>query len=182
MTKRTSILFYFFILLVLTSCSHQAKTSELPNNNDISVTESISKAPTQELLGPESQSDKSNDVDLDLTQLSSTMIFSEVYHMMSSPEDYLGKTIKISGEFYAYEGDPQIKDAPPYYFAVIIADETACCQQGLEFKWEGEHHFPDDYPNQGAIITITGIFDKYQENGDTYYFLHTTKLSTKPKL
>ena len=34
-------------------------------------------------------------VDVDLTRLSSTMVYSEVYNMMNAPGDYIGKTINL---------------------------------------------------------------------------------------
>ena len=36
---------------------------------------------------------------VDLTALSSTMVYAEVFAMMSSPEDYVGKTVKMQGIF-----------------------------------------------------------------------------------
>ena len=47
-------------------------------------------------------------------------------------------------------------------------DATACCSQGIEFVLAGEHTFPDDYPNENAIITVTGLFDTYQEGEYRY--------------
>lgn len=41
---------------------------------------------------PASEPDR---IDIDLTEFSSNMVYAEVYHMISSPEQYLGKTIKI---------------------------------------------------------------------------------------
>ena len=38
-------------------------------------------------------------VDVDLTKLSSTMVYSEVYNMMSSPESYMGKRVRMKGSF-----------------------------------------------------------------------------------
>jgi hypothetical protein len=40
-------------------------------------------------------------VDVDLTQLSNTMVYAEVYNMMANPLDYLGKTVKATGPYYA---------------------------------------------------------------------------------
>ncbi len=42
------------------------------------------------------------EIDVDLTQLSSTMVYSEVYNMINTPEDYIGKTVKMSGTFNLY--------------------------------------------------------------------------------
>ena len=38
-------------------------------------------------------SENADNFDVDLTNLSSTMVYSEVYNMMSTPENYIGKTV-----------------------------------------------------------------------------------------
>ena len=103
-------------------------------------------------------------IDVDLTKLSRTMVYSEVYNMMYTPDDYIGKTVKMKGQFAHYE-DP---DTKVQYFACIIADAAACCSQGLEFILNGEHTYPNDYPETGSEITVTGIFEVYEENGVQY--------------
>jgi hypothetical protein len=106
-------------------------------------------------------------VDVDLTALSSTMVFAEVYNIMVNPDDYVGRTIKMSGPYYAfyYDGNGQ------YYHYVIVEDATACCRQGLEFVWNGDHSYPDDYPADNARIAVVGVFDSYDDLGNTYYHL-----------
>ena len=111
-------------------------------------------------------------IDVDLTQLSSTMVYSEVYNMMYTPDDYIGKTVKMKGQFAYYE-DPETK---AQYFACIIADATACCSQGLEFILTGKHSYPNDYPELGSEITVTGIFEVYTENGFQYCRLKDASL------
>ena len=59
-------------------------------------------------------------MDVDLTLLSSTMVFSEVYNMMVSPEDYMGKIIRMEGQYVPYHDDKTGKD----YFACIIQNAT----------------------------------------------------------
>ena len=43
-----------------------------------------------------------SDVDIDLTKLSATMVYSEVFNMLYTPEDYLGKTVNMEGTFTEY--------------------------------------------------------------------------------
>lgn len=112
------------------------------------------------------------DVDVDLTKLSSTMVYSEVYNMMESPESYLGKTVRMCGQFALYEDT----ESGVRYFACIIADETACCSQGLEFVLEGNPAYPQDYPELGSEITVTGEFRTYEENGNLYCHLTGAKM------
>ena len=112
-------------------------------------------------------------VDVDLTALSSTMVYSEVYNMMCTPDDYIGKTVKMEGQFAIYQATDENGAFIPgqIYFACVIADATACCSQGLEFVLIGEHAYPDDYPELGAEITVVGTFQTYEENGYMYCHL-----------
>ena len=112
-------------------------------------------------------------VDVDLTALSSTMVYAEVFNIMTSPDEYMGKTIKMNGPYSASYFD----GTGLYYHYVVIEDATACCQQGLEFIWNGDHIFPDDYPEESTKIEVTGVFGSYDEFGDTYYYLAVDDIS-----
>ena len=116
------------------------------------------------------QSGTDDPVDIDLTELGSNLVYAEVYGMMISPKDYLGKTVKMRGEFAVYEG------AGRNYYACIISDATACCAQGIEFVLDGSHCYPDDYPPPGTEITVSGTFDSYVEQDVTYAQLIDAKL------
>ena len=110
-------------------------------------------------------------VDVDLTPLSSTMVYSEVYNMMYEPDEYIGKTIKMEGNFTAYLDE----DTGKRYYSCIIQDATACCAQGIEFVLKDEYSYPDDYPKEGERITVVGIFDTYMERDYQYCRLKNAK-------
>ena len=103
-----------------------------------------------------------SDIDVDLTSLSSTMVYAEVNNMLTDPDAYLGKTVKMHGSFAVYEGEAR------NYYACIISDATACCSQGIEFVLDGAYAYPADYPELGSEVTVTGIFDTYSEDGRLY--------------
>ncbi len=110
----------------------------------------------------EKKAEKTEKIDIDLTAMSSTMIYSEVQNMMTAPDDYVGKKVKMEGQFNVAEvGDNR-------YFACLIKDATACCASGVEFVWAGEHSYPGDYPEENAPITVTGTFTTYKEGEATY--------------
>lgn len=120
-----------------------------------------------------SRPDVSSDgIDVDLTALSSTMVYSEVSNMMTSPEKYIGKTVKMKGPFSLYHDE----DSGKYYFACIIQDATACCAQGIEFVLTEDYTYPDDYPDVNEEICVIGVFDTYQEDGYTYCTLRNADL------
>ena len=118
---------------------------------------------------------KGKKVDIDLTKVSSTFIYSQLFNMMAEPESYVGKTIKIKGVFAVYDLPPEFgrKNA----FAVVISDMAGCCQQGLEFVWEGKHDYPKDYPAPGKSITVTGVFQNYKVQGYDCFCLKTNDVS-----
>ena len=120
-----------------------------------------------------SQSQSTGGIDVDLTALSSTMVYSEVYSMMSFPDDYIGKTVKMKGQFAVYQATDENGAFIPdkMFFACMIADATACCAQGLEFALAGKPVYPDEYPELGAEITVVGTFEWYEEDGCRYYRL-----------
>lgn len=126
---------------------------------------------------PETQEQKSATanviVDVDLTALNSTMVYAEVFNMTTNPEDYLGKTIKMSGSYSTTFYD----ETGLYYHYVIIEDAAACCQSGLEFIWNGEHKYPDDYPAEQTKIEVVGVFGEYDEFGETFYYLAVDEIS-----
>lgn len=110
-------------------------------------------------------------IDVDLTALSSTMVYSEVYNMMVFPENYVGKTVKMNGTFYVFHDET----TGNYYFSCIISDATACCSQGIEFVLEDSYVYPRDYPKEGEEICVMGVFDTYQEGDYTYCTLRNAR-------
>ena len=111
-------------------------------------------------------------VDVDLTALSSTMVYSEVYSMLTAPEEYIGKTVKMSGRYTSFHDETTGND----YNACIIRDATACCAQGIEFELNSQYTYPDDYPQEDEQITVTGVFTTYQEGNSTYCTLRNAEL------
>ena len=103
-------------------------------------------------LQPDSQEAPAVSVDVDLTTLSSTMVYAEVFNMMMSPDDYIGRTIRMTGIFTVYQ-DPETKQV---YCGVIVEDATACCAQGFDLVMPEERSYPQDYPAPESEITVVG--------------------------
>ena len=173
------------MMLSLCACG---KGSEEGAGNDASSSDEKSSAQTDSIPTPNEQEapgesepshPSAGKVDVDLTVLSSTMVYSEVYNMLyNDPESYLGKTVRARGEFSIYQlvVDGVLQPAPVAY-ACIIADAAACCAEGMEFVLEGDLTYPDDYPELGTEITVVGEFQSYEENGMTRYHLVNARLA-----
>lgn len=119
------------------------------------------------------QAEETVSVDYDLTSMSSDMVYATVYQMMMDPENYVGKTVRMSGTYNAVYYEP----TKQYYHYCLIQDAAACCAQGIEFVWgDGGHVYPDEYPSDDSGIVVQGVFKTYQEDGYEYCHLEDAVL------
>jgi hypothetical protein len=112
-------------------------------------------------------------IDLDLSAMSGTVVYAQVYNMLCDPDAYLGKVIRMAGYYNYY--DDQAHGV--VYHACIVPDATACCAQGIEFVWAGEHVWPDAYPEIGTDVVVTGRLELYEEDGIKYLHLVDAELT-----
>ena len=128
-------------------------------------TTTATEAPTtQPMMTSSEPVDPNGTFDIDLTKLSAGMVYGQVYNMVYTPEDYIGKTVKMRGPFAYYRDEATENE----YFAVLITDATACCSQGIEFVLDGNYTYPDDYPELNSEITVIGRFNSYKEGNVPY--------------
>ena len=114
-----------------------------------------------------------NNVDLDLTRMSSTMVYSMVFQMVTEPKKFVGKTIKMKGAFSSYQDE----ETGRRFFGCVIKDALACCSQGLAFETAKVRRYPNDYPDEGASITIVGTFEfEKEEDGIGFPIIKNAKL------
>ena len=158
-----------------------AGNDTLSSNEEASASAEIIPTPNQQETPEKSgqAQPSAGKVDVDLTVLSSTMVYSEVYNMLyNDPAHYLGKTVKARGTFSIYQlVTDGVLQPDPVAYACIIADATACCAEGMEFVPEGDLTYPEDYPELGAEITVIGEFQSYEENGMIWYHLVNARLA-----
>jgi hypothetical protein len=102
--------------------------------------------------------------EVDLTKMSSTVVYAQVLDILSYPDNYLGKKITMSGLFGIYESPT----TGEIYYSCIIQDATACCANGIEFLRKGEFKYPEDYPEPGDEVRVVGYFETYEEDGYLY--------------
>lgn len=107
-------------------------------------------------------------IDVDLTLLSSTMVYSEVYNMMYNPDDYIGKSVKMSGTYRSFLDE----NTDTLYHYCVITDATACCAQGMEFVLENDLQ----YPKESETICVVGTFETYMEGENKYCTLKNARI------
>lgn len=166
MKKLLSLIAAAIMLVSLTSCG----TDNTVTDNQ--STQTSAEATSENSSRPVLLSDSSN-YDIDLASMSSTMVYSEVYAMVNEPDKYIGKKVRMAGQFALYSAfDTEGNPIPGQnYYACVIADATACCSQGIEFVLAGDYKYPQDYPDLWSDIVVSGIFNTYDEHGKIYCHL-----------
>lgn len=151
MKKAISIWLAAILLLALAGCGAQT------------ATKSEDAAPAAEETAQEAPAEAAEEdagIDVDLTKMSSTMVYAEVSNLMYDPDPYIGKTIRMVG-LTSSTVDPETGDS---YHAVVIRDATACCASGLDYVLaEGE-----EYPKDGVVAIVTGELELYDAFDTTY--------------
>lgn len=153
MKKLLSVIGVFLLIIMLTACRGGDK-KDTPESSEPEIK-------GMEKIREEEPADK---VDIDLTGLNQNMIFGEMYNMLATPEDYFGKTVKITGQFDSVVDEQTGRR----YYAVFVLDATACCQQGWEFEVKDNYKYPDDFPKPGDEITVTGEYSSFEEGEFKY--------------
>ncbi|MBR1739623.1 MAG: hypothetical protein IJ737_04950 [Ruminococcus sp.] len=183
--RSASVIAAALSLVLLSGCANTSKVDKLIDDSKTTEKPAVTgtdiaaeywaereDTPVPETAKLEDTDFQNGDIDIDLTGMDSNMVYAQVFEMVNYPEDYVGKTVRAKGNF-AHTVDP-INGLD--YFAVFIADAAACCQQGMEFVRAGDYTYPDDYPEDWADITVTGVFDTYEESGQMYCTLRDATL------
>lgn len=116
------------------------------------------------------------DVDYDLSDMGSDMVYATVWQMMTYPDQYIGKTFKVKGSYYKLWYEPTQEN----YHYVLIQDAMACCAQGVEFVWDKDTITElKEYPPDETEIEVTGTFETFYEEGDNnlYWRLGSTSIN-----
>ena len=108
-------------------------------------------------------------VDIDLTKMSSTMVYSTVFNMVNSPTKFIGKTMRMRGEYTTYH--ISIDDPTQIIHACLVRDAAGCCSQGLEFILSD-----GKYPTGASEITVVGTIAVQKISGKAVCYLKNAAL------
>ena len=157
------------IILILLSACTEEENKGIKDKNEIvgyesrieseaKITTEVRKRQDEDIREEEIKQESDQTVDLDLTQMSKSMVFATIWQSLMIPQEYEGKSIRLTGTYRTLTDDTSGKK---YHF-VIIEDEAACCEQGIEFVLKENETV---YPGEGEEITLEGVFEVYSEEG-----------------
>ena len=175
--KSIKLLFSIIVPFLITSCGAGSHVNSRNNPMDSLFNKNSSSETTSNEGAASTSSRDANEppvydhIDIDLTTMNATMVYSEVYNMMSTPSQYVNKVVKASGPFVI--GKSSIPNM--CYPAVLIRDATACCGNGLEFLLYGvplcTTSGGNGYPLPNEEVTVVGLLKSYLEGSSLYVHL-----------
>ena len=132
---------------------------------------SCKKAKINETSISTNQIEDKNKINYDLSDLNYNMFSAFTYDIMSAPEQYIGKRMKIKGNFDSsiYEGER--------YFSALIWDPTGCCPTGMDFIPPENMNYPDDFPEKDTTITVIGVLQFTEIEGQKYLTFNAEDVS-----
>ena len=151
---------------IISDAKNKQENSKSNTKKDVSKKEVADDAGKGKASKSKSKTN-SNKIDVDLNNLNANVVYAQVFQMMTEPDKFIGKRIRMSGQFNVYAAQEGNPSGVTEYYAIIIADAQACCQQGIEFVWPG-HTYPEGFPEVKSNASVTGIFEVYEENGKKY--------------
>ena len=113
----------------------------------------------------EAESIPQETIDIDLSQVNSIVVFSQVSNMYTGPWNYLDAIIRISGTLSFFDDTDGRR-----YSMVMVQDASACCAQGIEFESDDQGLSENSLSEDDKII-VTGRFKLYQEDGYSRIYL-----------
>ena len=114
-----------------------------------------------------------SDFDIDLAELSLTVIQAEYQRIVSNPDDYIGKTIRVYGSYQSFIAN----DTGNIVHYIIIVPGDVCCQLGFEFIRTANYKFPEDYPKQNSMILINGTLEKNDASSALRLIINATDIT-----
>ena len=179
MKKTFSLLLVLCLISVLVASCSENGTPPIDGGSEASESSGAEDSAVSDTSAPDSGLGHGDDadvlgsltpdpnVDVDMTVMSSTMIYAAVYQIVTDPVGSLEKKLKVQGTFDVFSDD----DLGVNYYFIFVADAQACCEQGLELYFPDSYVFPDDYPPSGEDIEIIGTFTSHFDYAVEYYYV-----------
>lgn len=170
--RKVSFFAFFSLSFLFLGCPVKKSSSgnsldfeRMPDSgNEINLAVDLDEKPVKSSAGKK--------VDLDLSKLNYNLAYAQIFEIMINVDKYLGKTVKIKGNFYSsFDEELLVR-----HYSVLIWDATACCQTGLQFILRGDHEYPADFPEEMSEIEVTGTLCIKDFNGMDYIYLDVESL------
>lgn len=174
MKKTIALALSFIIALSLCACSGNTNNavSSDSSQNFVSTSDAAlsTVAVTENTAAVQEKSEKFKelekyDVDIDMNGLNKTMTTAQMTSITNNPQEYLGKTIRLTA---TYQKQPaETGDKKNYNFAFGYDDTGCCAAWYIEFYGDC---VPDDIEDFSSI-SMVGKIAQYSEGSNKYLYI-----------
>ncbi|NLJ64373.1 MAG: hypothetical protein GX337_03145 [Christensenellaceae bacterium] len=106
----------------------------------------------------------------DLSRLSSTMAYAQLYDMLCNAENYVGSAVKLKGPYMPYQSE-----AGELMHFVLVYDMQGCCELALEMLPTRGANI--EYPEMNTEIEAEGLFDICNDDGVRFVALRINRIN-----
>ncbi len=143
--------FGFYVLPTMNQQQVQQQQSVSPATTNDAITNSLEIPASTE--APESKKEEPRDMsDIDLTDMSSTMVLTTAWDLTGSPSRYAGRKLRMKGAYEEYTDKNGV-----LHHSVLVKDAMGCCSQGVEFELAD-----GAYPAKGTEVLVDGVLSTYK--------------------
>lgn len=169
MKKIGAVLMLILLSLSLCACgansadgsAQGSDTALIPSGSTLPVTED---AAADEIKIQKAKELEKYDVDIDFSSMNKTMTTAQMSSIYNAPEDYVGKTVRLTATYQKYHSDDTNKD----YNIAFGYDDTGCCAAwNIEFYGDSVPESIEDY----TTVSMVGKLSQYEEGGQKYMFI-----------
>jgi len=108
-------------------------------------------------------------VDVDFVRMGATVAQVEFYYLLASSGDYIGKTIRASGEYFSMFIPDYGREF--HYVTVVVGDAFCCPSEGFEIRFNQGSASYGHFPAQNTMIEVVGVLGRYDEFGQGFLYL-----------
>ncbi|MDO5022913.1 MAG: hypothetical protein Q4E07_06210 [Eubacteriales bacterium] len=109
-------------------------------------------------------------IDYDFSRQSVTMVYGFMYDVLTNAENYVGKSLKLTGSYMPYNAE----DGNTYHF-LLVYDDAACCELAIELLPTKGSDIA--FPKSGDIMQAEGLVDICNDAGTRFVALRINDIT-----
>ncbi len=161
------------VLFCFAGCAQNELPAQTVTQNGEQTAEAVTELQTEAEPTTVALPQDLPEVDFDLSAMSQTVMYAQVYDMIYNPDQYHGKAVRMLGPVDQYVEE----ETGETRCVCLIQDATACCTQGIEFELSDADAA---VPSPGSTVLVSGAFDTYMSGPFLHCVLRDAALEYPP--
>jgi len=119
----------------------------------------------------EEEGNSADELDIDFTSMSDTMIGPLVINMFTAPDGFVGQRVRMSGmyEFHAVQEHT-------FHLLTVVEGDGCCDAVMFEFQLNDETTVQEGVLQNGTNLEVTGVIRQFEFNNNLFLFLDADEI------